>query len=684
MTPLARALFAPRRIALIGASADPSRLTARAQIHLRRHGFDGEILPINPRAETILGERAYPSLDEAPGPIDHAFILLGAERVEEAVAACARRQVPVAMILSDGFAEAGAEGAARQQRVLAAARAGGVRLLGPNCIGLINVPARTALSVNAVLAMEPPLPAGRTALISHSGSLVGAILSRGAARGLGYSVLAATGNEADLGAADLLAMLAADDGTDVIALFLETIRDPEGLRTAAARAFDAGKAVIAYKLGRSAAGAAMAVSHTGAIAGADAAVEALLAASGIARLDDFEALIEAAPLFAKARPLALPRRAVSVVTTTGGAAALVVDRLGLAGIEAAEVQDMTLAGTEPDRIAAALGEALADPRSDAAVAVIGSSAQFRPEDSVAGVLRAAEDAPRKPIAAFLAPDAPESARRLAAAGIACFRTPEAAADALRARLLWRAPLPTIEAGDVAAARAALGSLAGAVADEWQARAVFAALDVPTGEAVLVADPDELARVSPGLRFPVALKAVSTALPHKTEAGGVALGLGDADAAAAAIREMRGRLAGVAIRGFLIAPMEQGVGEVLLGFRRDPQAGPVVVLGAGGVLAELMPPPAIAPAPLSPEQARVLVDAAPLQHLRGARGREWGDMHALAEAVRAFSHLAGLAEVAEAEINPLLVRPAGRGVLALDALVVRAADGVRSCPGALSQ
>jgi acyl-CoA synthetase (NDP forming) len=141
---------------------------------------------------------------------------------------------------------------------------------------------------------------------------------------------------------------------------------------------------------------------------------------------------------------------------------------------------------------------------------------------------------------------------------------------------------------------------------------------------------------------------------------------------------------VAIRGFLIAPMEQGVGEVLLGFRRDAQAGPVVVLGAGGVLAELMPPPAIAPAPLSAEQARALVDAAPLQHLRGARGREWGDMHALAAAVRAFSRLAGLAEVAEAEINPLLVRRAGLGVVALDALVVRAADDAKSCQGALSQ
>ncbi|MFN7001049.1 MAG: acetate--CoA ligase family protein [Elioraea tepidiphila] len=239
------------------------------------------------------------------------------------------------------------------------------------------------------------------------------------------------------------------------------------------------------------------------------------------------------------------------------------------------------------------------------------------------------------------------------------------------------------AGDVAAACAALGPIAGAVADEWQARAVFAALGVPTGEAVLVADADEFARVAPGLRFPVALKAVSAALPHKTEAGAVALGLTDASATAAAIRDMRVRLAGVAIRGFLIAPMEQGVGEVLLGFRRDPQAGPVVALGAGGVLAELMPPPAIAPAPLSPEQARSLVDAAPLHHLRGARGREPGDMPALAEAVRAFSRLAGLAEVTEAEINPLLVRRAGLGVVALDALVVRAADRAASFHGIVS-
>lgn len=669
MTPLADALFSPRRIALIGVSADPTKLTARAQIHLRRHGFDGALFPINPNAADVLGERAYPTLADVPGPVDHAFILLRAERAVAAVEACAEKGVAVATILSDGFAEAGPEGAARQARLVAAARAGGVRLLGPNSIGMVNIPDRIALSVNAVLAMPPPLPAGRTALISHSGSLIGAILSRGAARGLGYSILAATGNEADLGAAELLALLTAHDGTDVILLLLETIRDAIALREAAAAAHAAGKAVLAYKLGRSDAGAAMAMSHTGAVAGADGAVDALLAAAGIARLDTFEGLIEAPMLFSGARPLPSPRRAISVLTTTGGGAALVVDRLGLAGIATPGLRDMTLAGTEPARIAAELGAMDRDGETDAVLAVIGSSAQFRPEASVAGVVAAAEGM-TKPLAAFLAPDAPQTAARLAAASIACFRTPEAAADALRARLLWRAPEPLAEAGDVGTARAALEAARGQVLDEAEARAVFAALGVPLAPAYVVTDLAGLSGIPWTLTYPVALKAVSAALPHKTEAGAVVLNLPDRGALRQAAREMVARLSPTALAGLLIAPMQHGVGEALVGYRRDPQAGPVVVLGAGGVLAELLPPPVIRPAPLSRKAAEEMVAAAPIRHLRGFRGRPAGDLAALADALVAFSRLAALPAVTEAEINPLLVKQAGDGVLALDALVVR--------------
>jgi acyl-CoA synthetase (NDP forming) len=665
---LAEALFRPRRIALVGASADPSKLTARAQIHLRRHGFEGALFPVNPNADEVLGEPAWPSLSAIEGPIDHAFVLTGADRAIDAVEACAAKGVAVATVLADGFAEAGPDGAARQARLLAAARAGGVRLVGPNAIGLVNIPAGIALSVNAVLAMAPPLPAGRTAVLSHSGSLIGAILSRGAARGLGYSVLAATGNEADLGVADLLALLAEEPGTDVVLLFLETIRDPCALRAAAAKAHAAGKAVLAYRLGRSAAGAAMAVSHTGAVAGCDAAVDALLAASGIARLDSFEGLVEAAPMFAGAQPLRTPRRAVSVLTTTGGGAALVVDRLGLAGIAAPSIRDMTLAGTDPDRIAAGLDAMDADQATDAVLAVIGSSAQFRPESSVAGVVAAAPM--RKPLAVFLAPDAPDTTRLLARAGIACFRTPEAAADALRARLAWREPAAPADAGDVTEAREALAKARGPTLDEAEARSVIACLGVPVAPAHLVTDLAGFSGIPRALRYPVALKAVSAALPHKTEAGGVVLNLADRGALRAAARAMVGRLRDVPLAGLLVAPMQAGVGEVLLGFRRDPQAGPVVVLGAGGVLAELMPPPIVRPAPLDAAAAAEMVGAAPIGHLRGFRGRPGGDLAALARAAAAFSRLAALAEVAEAEINPLLVKAEGEGVLALDALIVR--------------
>ena len=675
MTALRDALFRPQRIALVGASADPAKLTARAQIHLRRHGFRGTLYPVNPNATEVLGEPAYPSLEAIPGPIDHAFILTGADRAIEAVEACAAKRVPVATVLADGFAEAGPDGAARQAQLLATARAGGVRLLGPNAIGLVNVTEGIALSVNAVLAMDPPLPAGRTAVLSHSGSLIGAILSRGAARSLGYSLLAATGNEADLGVADLLRLLAEEEGTDVILLFLETIRDAEALRDAAAAAHAAGKAVLAYKLGRSAAGAAMALSHTGAVAGADAAVDALLAASGIARLDTFEGLIEAAPLFARARPFAAPRRAVSVLTTTGGGAALVVDRLGLAGI-ASEVRDMTLAGTNPDRIASALAAMDKDERTDAVLAVIGSSAQFRPESSVAGVTSAA-GALKKPLAVFLAPDAPETAKGLAAAGLACFRTPEAAADALRARLAWRAPAAPADAGDVSSAERALAGTSGPVLDEAEARAVLAALGVPVAPAHLVTDLDRLSGIPWALDYPVALKAVSPALPHKTEAGAVVLDIPDRGALRAAARAMVARLRNVPLKGLLVAPMQRGIGEVLLGFRRDPQGGPVVVLGAGGVLAELMPPPVVRTAPLDLDDAREMVAAAPIAHVRGVRGRGAGDLDALARAVAALSRLAALPEVTEAEANPLLVKGEGEGVAALDALIVRRRPGTEA-------
>ncbi|MGG5808956.1 acetate--CoA ligase family protein [Falsiroseomonas sp. CW058] len=677
---LARALLAPRRIALIGASADEGRLTARPQRYLRRHGFAGDLFPVNPRAATVLGEGAYPSLADIPGEIDFAYVLLGTDGVEAQVAACAARGIPVACVLADGFAEAGPEGVARQARVLAAARAGGVRLLGPNSMGVVNLHRRIALTTNAALEAES-LPAGRVALVSQSGSMMGALLSRGAARGLGFSHLVGTGNEADLTAGEIAGLLLDEPDVDVVVLFLEAIRAPGELAAAARKAHALGKPIVALKLGRSPFGAELATSHTGALAGSDAAADAFFRAHGILRVTMLEALLELPPLIAHRRAPAASHRAVGVMTTTGGGGALAIDALGVLGIEArapdaaasavleaaklphhGRLLDMTLAGTRPDRVMAGLAGLRAAADTDLALAVVGSSAQFRPHDAVAGIVEGAR-APGKPVAAFLAPQAEASLRLLAEAGIAAFRTPEGAADAIRAFCDWRAPR-------VIAAEAPPAIALPDAPDEADARALFAALGLAS-DAVVMRDAPP-----PGLRYPVAAKILSPDIAHKTEVGGVVLHIADEAALREAAAAMRARVAAAApaarITGILVQPMAKGLAEAILGFRRDPEVGPVVLLGAGGVMSELHRDVALRLAPVDMEEARAMIaEVRAMKPLAGWRNLPRGDLDALARAVVAVSRLAGVEAVREAEANPLIVGREGEGVTLADAWVVRA-------------
>jgi len=680
VTALSDALLDPRRVALIGASADMARLTARPQRYLRRHGFQGEIFPVNPRAAEIMGERAYASLDDIPGTIDFAYILLGTDQVEAQIAACAARGVPVACVLADGFAEAGPEGAALQARVLAAAKAGGVRLLGPNSMGVINTHARTALTTNAAFEAES-IPAGRVALVSQSGSMMGALLSRGAARGLGFSHLIGTGNEADLTTGEIASLLLDRPEVDVVCLFMEAIRAPGDLAAAARKAHECGKPIVALKLGRSPFGAELAASHTGALAGADAAADAFFRAHGILRVTMLEALLELPPLLVGRRPPASPRGAVGVMTTTGGGGALAVDALGVRGIEAkkpdavaaamleaaklpshARLLDMTLAGTKPERVMAGLAALRAAEDTDLALCVVGSSAQFRPHDAVAGIVEGAR-IEGKPVAAFLAPQAEASLRLLAEAGIAAFRTPEGAADAIAAYCAWRAPR------GVHAAEAPVIAMPVAP-DEADARALFAALGLAS-DSVVMQD-----QVPDGLRYPVAAKILSPDIAHKTEVGGVALNIPDAAALDATAAEMRARVAQAApdarLTGVLVQPMAKGLAEAILGFRRDPEVGPVVLLGAGGVLSELHRDIALRLAPVDIEEARAMIaEVRALTPLSGWRNLPRGDLDALAQAVVAVSRLAALDAVREAEINPLIIHAEGAGVTVADAWIVPA-------------
>src|SRR5918996_845660 len=357
-------LFEPRRIALIGASADVTKTTSRPQRFLRKHGFAGEILPINPSRTEILGEKAYKDLDAVSGDIDHAYILLNGKAAVDALAACGRRGVKVASILAGGFADAGAAGASMQDDLLR--------------------------------------------MVSESGSLIGALLSRADARGIGFSRLISVGNEVDLAVGEIADLLVDDPRTNAILLFMETLRDGERLARAARRAHAVGKPVIAYKLGRSDIGQELAKSHTGAIAGSDATFDAFCRRHGIARVSMFESLVDVPALLVD-RPPAKGKR-VAVATTTGGGAAMVVDNMAMAGLDIADppqalvdwlkplgiaagegkLVDLTLAGAKPEIVAGTIERLLADDANDAAIFVVGSSAQFNPELAVEPLLKFAK------------------------------------------------------------------------------------------------------------------------------------------------------------------------------------------------------------------------------------------------------------------------------------------------------
>ena len=636
---LAQALFSPRAVALVGASGDAAKNTARPQRYLKKHGYGGKVYPVNPVRKEVLGEKAWPRVTDLPEKVDHAYILI--EDVEQALEDCGKAGVAVASIFSGGFADAGAEGLRRQDRLLARARALGVRLLGPNSMGVIDVPGRLALSVNAVLEM-PLLPAGSTSIVSQSGTMLGTLLSRGAARGLGFAKLVSVGNEADIGVGELVELLAADGATRVILLFLETVRDPARLAAAARAAHAAGKAVVAYKLGRSALGEAAARSHTGALAGSDAALDAYFQDCGILRVDMLETLLEIAPLLIDRKPMNLKRPGrVAVVTTTGGGAATVVDRLGMRGVElSAPIMDLTMAGNNAT-YAAAL-EKCVQSDCDAVLAAVGSSAQFHPEVAVEPIVQAKA---HKPIVTFFTPQAERSLALAAAAGLAAFRTPEACADALAAFCAWRAPRHS------AAGELDIGSL--------QGFDLFSRLGVPVADWAIAEAPD----YEHSIPYPVAVKRLEA---HKTDRGGVLLGIQDH-------QELRKKVPALDARRVLVQRMESGLAEALVGYRDDPVVGPIVVVGAGGVLAEVYRDAEVRMAPVSEEEAEEMIARVKgFAAIRGYRNLPRGDVAALAKAVASVSRLA-LAKgrpVLEAEINPLLVKASG--VVALDALVVRKA------------
>jgi len=690
-------LLQPKSVAIIGASADPGKTAGRPIKYLLKHGFGGAIYPVNPRVANIGGLRCYPNVASLPETPDVAVILLGAEQANRAVADLSQLGTAAAIVLAGGYTEVGGEGVRRQEELLRAA--GPMRILGPNTIGLVNLNDRIVLSASGALELDA-LAAGTVGVVSQSGGILGALLSRATARGIGLSKLISTSNEADLELSDFIDYLVEDEATRVIALYLETIRDPVRFYRSAQKAGSAGKPIVAFKTGRSEAGARAAVSHTGALAGSDRMYDALFNQLGIIRAETFDELLDIPAALATGRKLMGKR--IAILTSTGGAGTLVSDSLGLAGFDVPAPDastgnalrslqngdhtaldrnpiDVTLAGLQPDLLRSAIRILLASPGYDALAIIFGASSLGRPE-LMADAIQECLAESNKPVVGFVSPYAPNVLSTLTRRGVPAYFSPEACAAALRG--LYHAshwhPLEPAEV--LSAAALALQDDLHGMLDEAQAKALFARFGIPCVREYAVRDGEEALAAARRLGGPVVLKVLSNAISHKSDIGGVAVGVAQAELpdrlermAAEVQKHIHSRPA-----RFLIQELIGGGWELILGMHRDA-LGTAIMLGMGGVAAEIVKDVVFQLLPpgrgLSREEALGMIRSLrswPL--LDGYRGATKADIEALAEAVVKFSGMVNQLgnRLLEAEINPIFVLPAGQGV--------RAADGVVSLEG----
>jgi acyl-CoA synthetase (NDP forming) len=692
------ALMAPRSIAIIGASQDATKIGGRPVELLRRYGYAGQVYPVNPKAATVQGLQAYASLQAVPEAPDLAIIAVDAEKAPEAVEQCADRGVRSVVVFSSGFAELGEKGRAMQERLRAAARRTGMRVLGPNCLGAVSIADKSIATFSIVL--EHSLPAaGSLGIVSQSGNLGSFTMRLASERGIGVSRFVTTGNECDIDIADGIAWLARDAATKVILCCLETCRDAGRLIAALKEARDAGKPVIALKIGTSEAGQAAAASHTGAMAGSDAVFDALFARCGAVRVRSVNELIDLGQAASILLPDRLPRGSrVAILAASGGFGVLLADAAHAAGLSMPELGEATQRtildlvpfasarnpvdataqmSSRPDLLQKILAAVVADDRCDALVLPLPFSLYMpRLRTVYMETLRnIRKQFPHRPI--ILCVDGPKDA--LAELHALGYPTVErfdgcCATLAALARLQALAERPKDEAPPAVDRLPSLS--VDAFRNEFEAKRALADAGIPVLAERLVQSADAAARAAAEIGFPVVLKIASPDLPHKTEVGGVVIGLGSEAEVKQAHADMLARVASKApqarIDGVIVAPMAKGAAELILGSRTDPVFGPVVMVGLGGIFAEILQDTAVQMAPVSEAQAMAMLQSLKaFAVLNGARGRPRTDLQAAARAIAALSRFAAAHadEVSEIDINPLLLKTEGEGVVALDALLI---------------
>lgn len=691
-----RALFEPRSIAVVGASSEFTRIGGRPIHGTKQWGFRGGLYPVNPRRDEIQGLRAYPTVQAIGQPIDLALLAVPAPQSVEALAQCAASGVRAACVLSAGFAELGADGAALQDRLTAIAREAGIRLLGPNCMGLLNTRVGFVGAFTSMIG-DGPAECGNVSLVSQSGAFGSHCLAVLRARGIGLDLWATTGNQADVGFADCLAYMAQSPHTRVVIGCVEGIADAAKLRAALALARRRRVAVVLMKLGRSEAGREAAVTHTAALAGSDAVFDAVLQDYAVHRAGDIDELIDTAYACAAGK---LPRTPdVGLITTSGGFGIIMADEASELGLQvpvldadtqaelkrlvpyASTRNPLDITGqvvNDTSAMQPAFEALLARGGFGAAVCYIGSAGLMANlmgslADSFAAVARQFPD--RLLILSMLC-DA-ETRRRHEAMGYLVFENPTRAIAAVavlhRLALAFERAEPALPALPPPAAPPPPGS----VLDEAASKRLLAGA-VPVLPEAVATSPAEAAEAAERLGFPVVMKILSRDIQHKSDIGGVLIGIESRSDAAEAYMLLLQRAAASApdarVDGVLVAPQAGDGIEMIVGVQNDPVFGPVVLLGLGGIFVELLGSTVMQPAPFDAPTARgMIAGLRGAAILRGARGRPAADTAALAETLAALSRFAAANAgwLQSIDINPLLVRPEGKGVVALDAVVAAA-------------
>lgn len=707
-----RPVFEPEAVALVGASPDFARYGGRALHFLSGFGFDGPIWPVNPKYSEIKGMACYPNLEALPGRPDHVGIVVAPERVLPVLEECAAIGVKAVTVFSAGFAEQGdAEGAALQDRLADFVRNAGIRMIGPNCNGVINWKRRFSMSATAAL-LEPTARPGCVGVVSQSGGLGQInIMWRAIRAGLGISYQASCGNEADVDTFDVVDFMIEDPDTRIILMAVEAIRDGAKLRAVADRARQARKPILMLKLGRSQHGRKAAASHTGAMTGADEVHDAALAQAGILRVDDPEHLYHAALLFQQARKLAA--EGVASISVSGGCLALLADQ--------AERFDLSFPGYSPQTLATLSTVipsfiTISNP-TDLSVEVLGKPGGLaRVLDAVAAdpaigvMLPMLTMTTRRDLDLFLdfartaskptaiiwsggCTDEPMPENDRIIDGVPVFRDID---TALRATGLFirhaafvrkadsRHPPRRPDDIDVDRARRLLASATDRTLPERLSKQILSAYGLCVTREALATRAEEALEHFRAIGGPVAMKVESPQITHKTDIGGVRLGVANEreviDAFDSIMQAARASHPTAKLNGVLVQEMVPTGIEIILGCSTDPNYGPVIALGIGGIFAELIGKPVLRLPPLSDQEAREMIDALPHRRiLDGVRGQPAADREVLAQVIVRFSWLVAdlAADVAEIDINPLILR--GNSAVAADALIV---PHVRVSPSAV--